>query len=94
MMIANAAPSAPVMNHLRAVDDVVVAVALARSCSIDGIGAGARRRLGHAEARADVPAASGRSQRSFCSGVATASSRWMLPSSGASMLSAIGPSGE
>ena len=36
----------------------------------------------------------GRSQRSFCSGGATASSRWMLPSSGAWMFSAMGPSGE
>ena len=35
------------------------------------------------------PLASGRSQRSFCAGVATASSRCMLPSSGANTLSAM-----
>ena len=80
---------------LAAVDDVVVAVArrggrrastgrsrrpaAARSCRSTS---GSRR------------AASGRSQRSFCAGVATASSRCMLPSSGANTLSAIGPSGE
>ena len=36
------------------------------------------------------PLASGRSQRSFCSGVATTSSRWMLASSGAKMCIATG----
>ena len=41
-----------------------------------------------------APAASGRSHRSFCAGVAIASSRCMLPSSGAAMFSATGPSGE
>ena len=41
-----------------------------------------------------APATCGRSQRSFCTGVATASIKWMLPSSGAWMLSAVGPSQE
>ena len=41
-----------------------------------------------------VPAASGRRKRSFCSLEATASSRCMLPSSGAKMCIATGPSRE
>ena len=40
------------------------------------------------------PRARGRSQRSFCSGVATCSSRWMFASSGAKMCIATGPSSE
>ena len=40
------------------------------------------------------PAASGRSHRSLCTGFATASSRCMLPSSGANTFNATGPSGE
>lgn len=40
------------------------------------------------------PWTSGRNQRSFCASVATTSIRWMLPSSGAWMFSATGPSGE
>ena len=41
-----------------------------------------------------TPATSGFRNRSFCSGVATLCSRYILPSSGAMMLSATGPSGE
>jgi hypothetical protein len=40
------------------------------------------------------PATSGASQRVFCASVATTSIRWMLPSSGAWMFIATGPSGE
>src|ERR1700709_807311 len=41
-----------------------------------------------------APAANGRNHRSFCSVEATASSRCMLPSSGAKMCIATGPSSE
>ena len=76
---------------LRAVDDVVVAVAHGARLQHRRVGAGAGRRLGHREARARAAATCGTSQRSFCAGVATSSIRWMLPSSGAWMLSAVGP---
>ena len=64
-----AAPSAPVMNHLRPLMTVVVAVANGRRIQHRRIGARARRRLGHREEERVAPATSGRSQRSCCAGV-------------------------
>ena len=94
MMIANAAPSAPVMNHLAPLITYSSPSRVALDVSIDGSDPAPGGGSVMQKHERIVPAASGRSQRSFCSAVATVSSRCMLPSSGANTLSATGPSGE
>ena len=94
MMMAKPAPSAPVMNHLLPLITQWLPSFTAVVFSADGSepapGAGSVMQKHERMS----PRASGRSQRSFCSCVATTSSRWMLPSSGAKMCIATGPSSE
>ncbi|MNN52025.1 hypothetical protein D3C81_1666970 [compost metagenome] len=94
MMIARVAPSAPVMNHLRPLIRNSSPTWRAVVCSIDGSEPAPGSGSVMQKHERISPAASGRSQRSFCSSVAIASSMCMLPSSGAAMFSATGPSGE
>ena len=95
MMIANAAPTAPVMNHLHAVDDVVRRRRVtAVVSSIDGSepapgGGSVMQKHERNVARCQRP------QPAFLlRGRGHRSSRCMLPSSGAKILSASGPSSE
>ena len=68
MTIANAAPLAPEVNHLWPLITHSSPSRTARRAQPGRVGAGDLR-LGHREARADVAATSGPSQRSFCSAV-------------------------
>lgn len=94
MQMAKAAPSAPLMNHLRPSirqpPPVLVAVVASARGSDPAPGAGSVI----AKQERTSPAASGRRYRSFCPSVATTSSRCILPSSGAAQLSASGPRSE
>ncbi len=94
MMMAKPAPSAPVMNHL-----VPLITQWLPSCTavvFNAEGSDPAPGAGSVMQKHErmSPRANGRSQRSFCSFVATCSSKWMLPSSGAKMCSATGPSSE
>ena len=94
MQIAKPAPCAPLMNHFRpsmrhpSPDFVAVVDSIDGSAPAPGAGS--------VIAKQDrvSPAASGRRYCSFCSSVATTSSRCMFPSSGAAQFSASGPSSE
>ena len=94
MIIAKLAPCAPVMNHLSPLITQWLPSFTAVVASADGSepapGAGSVMQKHDRMS----PRASGRNQRSFCSGVATTSSRWMLASSGAKMCIATEPSSE
>ena len=94
MMIAQLAPSAPVMNHLRPFSRYSSPSRTAVVFSIDGSAPAPGAGSVIAKIERVAPAQSGRSQRSCCAGVATSCIRWMLPSSGACTFSATGPSGE
>ena len=89
------APSAPVMNHLRPLIRQPPSTLVAAVGSARRVGAGAGRRLGHRERRADL-APHQRSEELAPAGSASrhAASRCTLPSSGAAMLSASGPNSE
>ena len=79
---------------LVAVDHPVIAVLHRRGVQRRGIGPAPGAGSVMQKQERMSPLASGRSQRSFCSGVATTSSRWMLASSGAKMCIATEPSSE
>ena len=86
-----AAPSAPVMNHLRPVMTYLPPFFSARVRIMVGSepppGAGSVM----AKAERTLPSTIGRSHLSFCAGVPTSRSMFMLPSSGAMQLMASGP---
>ncbi|MNP21608.1 hypothetical protein D3C76_1142340 [compost metagenome] len=92
MMMLNAAPSAPVINHLvpLMMKPSAVATAVVFICAGSAPAPGCGSVMQKQERVS--PATMGTSQRACCSGVATCSSMCMLPSSGAAQLSATGPS--
>ena len=94
MQIAKPAPWAPLMNHFRPSMRQPPSTFAAVVDSIDG--SDPAPGAGSVIAKQDriSPSASGRRYFSFCSSLATTSSRCMLPSSGAAQLSASGPSSE
>jgi len=94
MQIAKPAPCAPLMNHFRPSMRHPSPALVAMVDSIDG--SDPAPGAGSVIAKQDriSPSASGRRYFSFCSALATTSSRCMFPSSGAAQLSASGPSSE
>ncbi len=92
MQIVQAAPSAPVMYHLRPLITQASPSRWAEVLSMDG--SDPTPGLGSVIAKQDrtAPPTSGARYLSRCSGVATRFIRCMLPSSGAAQLRASGPS--
>ena len=92
MMIMKSAPRAPVMNHFRPLMTYPLPVCLAVVASSEGSDPAPS---GSVMAKQDrAPLVSGPRYLSRCSGLATTSRRWVLPSSGAAQCIATGPSME
>ena len=92
MTMFNAAPGTPVISHLRPLITKSSPSARAVVFSSDGSAPAPSSGSVIENTVRISPATSGRSQRSFCCALATLCSRLVLPSSGAWMLSASGPS--
>ena len=96
MMIPTLAPTAPVMKHLRPLMTQWLPSSLAVVCIIEGSEPAPPSSAGSVMKKAEraSPETSCFRKRSFNSGLPTLPMRYMLPSSGAMVFTATGPSGD